>query len=99
MRLVNLAYIRKYKKADFMKRIIILGASGFIGGNLLRYLSLNKGYDVKGYSSKDCDMLSLESLNRALSSATEDDVVIMASAIPRRKEDSFDAMIKNIIMS
>lgn len=82
-----------------MKTIIILGASGFIGGNLLRELSSNKGYDVKGCSSKDCDLLSLESLNMALSSATEDDVVIMAAAIPRRKEDSFDAMMKNIIMA
>jgi nucleoside-diphosphate-sugar epimerase len=81
------------------KKIIILGASGFIGGYLLKNFSANISYDVKGYSSKECNLLSLKSVDRALSSTTPDDVIIMTSAITRQREDSFGAMIKNILMA
>ena len=82
-----------------MTEITILGASGFIGGSLFNKFSANSKYNVKGYSSQDCNLLSLAAVNKALSSMPADSVVIMASSIPRMKEDSFDAMMKNITMA
>ena len=80
------------------KKIFILGASGFIGGQLLKNFSTDPSYDVKGYSSKECNLLSLDLIKRALP-VPSNDVIIMASSITRQKEDSFDSMIKNIRMA
>lgn len=82
-----------------VKKIIILGASGFIGSYLMKNFSADRTYDVKGYSSKECDLLSSDSMNKALSYVTSDDVIIMASSITRQKDDSFESMIKNIKMA
>ena len=80
------------------KRIIILGCRGFIGSMLLKKFSADKQYEVVGFSSQECDLLSSASTQRALGRLKKDDVVIMASAITRLKENTFEAMMKNIQM-
>jgi len=81
------------------KKIIILGSNGFIGNNLLKFFSLKSSYEVRGYSSKECDLLSLESINNALSSVNSDHVIIMTSSINRLKENTYNSMTKNISMA
>jgi UDP-glucose 4-epimerase len=81
-----------------VKKIIILGASGFIGNWLLKRFRSNKHYKIVGYSSRDCDLLSWESIKEVLSSVKSDDIIIMTSCITSNKENSFDTMIKNTLM-
>ena len=81
------------------KKIIILGSNGFIGTNLTRSFSLNPSYEVRGYSSKVCDLLSPKSIENALSGISSDDAIIMASSITRFKENTYNSMMKNIAMA
>lgn len=78
-------------------KIYILGSSGFIGRNLLNSFS-SDGYDVKGFSSQECDLLFSDSIEKAMSSITKEDVIIITSFITRLNENTFDSMIKNIKM-
>ena len=81
------------------KNMIVLGASGFIGSSIVKhFLSYSSG-TVKGFSSQECDTLSLNSIEDSLSFVKENDVIIMASAITRLKENSFESMINNIRMA
>lgn len=80
------------------ERIIILGSSGFIGARILEKFLLSRNLTVKGFSSNDCDLLSADVVSEILSDLTLGDVLIMASAITRLKENSFNSMIKNIQM-
>ncbi len=84
---------------SFTKRIIILGSSGFIGKWLFEKFSLCSDLEVKGFSSRDCNLLSIDDARDALSDMTRDDVLIMASAITRLRENSFNSMLKNIQMA
>lgn len=84
---------------SFPKRIIILGSSGFIGKWLLEKFSLHSNLEVKGFSSNDCNLLSMDDVRNALSDTTGDDVLIMTSAITRLKENTFNSMLKNIQMA
>lgn len=80
-------------------KIIILGGNGFIGTNLLKNFSSNSSYSVRGYSSRECNLLSIDSINSALSSITSDSIIIMTSSINRLKENTYNSMIKNITMA
>lgn len=81
------------------KKIIILGSSGFIGGWLFKRFSSIRDYYVVGFSSKECNLLSQDSIKNALSSIKPDDIIIMASSITRLRENSFKTMLKNIQMA
>ncbi len=81
------------------KRIIILGASGFIGKYLFDKFSNNKGTKIIGFSSKELDLLFAKEVDRKLSGVTPDDVLILTSAITRLKENTFDSMLKNARMA
>jgi len=81
------------------KRAVILGASGFIGSSILEKFLSAGNLEVKGFSSSECDLLCVDKAQEALSDLTPVDALIVASAITRLKENSFDAMLKNIQMS
>ena len=83
---------------SFPERIIILGASGFIGKRLFDRFSLHRDLEVKGFSSKNCDLLSMNNVTNILSDITSNDVLVMTSAITRLKENTFNSMLKNIQM-
>lgn len=76
----------------------MLGASGFIGGRLEEELSKDCAFDVAGYSSKSCDLLSIADVKSLFSSVDRDDAIVIASAITRKQDNSHEAMKKNIQM-
>ncbi|MCX6746797.1 MAG: NAD(P)-dependent oxidoreductase [Candidatus Pacearchaeota archaeon] len=80
-------------------RVHILGASGFVGNSLYKNFSADSDFDVKGYSSQDCNLLFYNSVSLTLPRFNSDDVVIMASSITRLKENSLESMTKNIKMA
>lgn len=82
-----------------MRKVYIFGASGFIGSNLQRDLSAIRDYELLGYSSKECNLLSLPAVEKALSSSTREDIAIIASGITRLRENSFESFKKNVLMA
>lgn len=80
------------------KRVIILGSSGFIGKYLLDKFSNTSGIRTTGFSSKELNLLSPRQLKRKLSDLTPIDILIVAAAITRLKENTFGSMLKNIRM-
>ena len=79
------------------RSIFIFGASGFIGKYLADKFRSDSSFQVHGYSSKSCNLLSLTEVKQALSVAEKNDAIIIASAITRPK-DSYKAMMKNFEM-
>ena len=79
------------------QRIHILGANGFIGQALHKRFSEGR-YEVRGFSTQTCNLLSIDSIKKSLGDLNLDDVVVIAAAITRLKDNSFDAMMKNIQM-
>jgi len=80
------------------RKVCVLGASGFIGGRLEEELSKDCAFDVAGYSSKSCDLLSIADVKSLFSSVDRDDAIVIASAITRKQDNSHEAMKKNIQM-
>lgn len=83
---------------SFPARIVILGASGFIGKWLFDRFSLHTDLEVKGLSSDNCDLLSMHNVINALSDITRNDALVMTSAITRLRENTYNSMLKNIQM-
>lgn len=81
------------------KNVIVLGKNGFIGSNIIKCFLSYSSDNVKGVSSQECDLLSLNSIQNNLSFIKGNDIIIMASAITRLKENNFESMIKNIRMA
>lgn len=79
-------------------KLFILGSSGFIGCRLVELAARQTAYEVIGYSSRECNLLIENSIQDALAGATPQDVIMIASAIVRLKDNSRDAMIKNVLM-
>jgi UDP-glucose 4-epimerase len=81
-------------------RIFVFGASGFIGKYLVEKFSRAiSSSTTLGFSSKECNLESFDSVQTSLSSVKEEDVVIMVSAITRTKENTYHSMVRNILMA
>lgn len=78
------------------ERVIILGSSGFIGKYLFEKFSSARQMGAIGFSSKDLDLLSIRSLKYELSGLALNDVLVLAAAITRLKENTFYSMLKNM---
>jgi UDP-glucose 4-epimerase len=79
-------------------RVVILGASGFIGGALAEYLG-RAGREVVGYSSKTLDLRRPEAL-AALDGVLDRGVtLVVASAITPDKGRTLDALEANLQMA
>jgi len=80
------------------KKALIFGASGFIGGGLLRYLRENGICEPTGYSSADCDLLNEKEAANKLRFCDEETSIVLCSGITRTAEESYSALLKNISM-
>ena len=83
---------------DKLKKVVVLGASGFIGDYVIQHLKQKNEFEIVGYSSKSCNLLDKSHVNEIFASNNSNTTVIICSAIPRSREDSWVAMIKNITM-
>lgn len=78
------------------KCVVILGNSGFIGGNLEE--KLQHHFKVYGFNSKNCNLLDYNTIKRKLSSIKIDSLVFVSS-IARLKDNSIDSLKQNINMA
>lgn len=81
------------------KKIIILGGSGFIGGQLFSFFRNKNENIVQAPSSRECNLLDPESISRTIKTADRNTFLIICAAIGRLQEDSFDTMNKNCAMA
>ena len=74
----------------------VFGFRGFVGSQIYGHLS-KKGYQVKGYSLENCDLLSPSSITSSLLVGPTD-TIIMAAGITRFNDNSLNSMNDNISM-
>ena len=80
------------------KHVVILGASGFIGGRLARFVSSTTQYAVTGFSSSDCNLLDPRDTGRRLETCDDAAGVVICAAITRTVDDSQLSLKKNVSM-
>lgn len=82
-----------------INRVVILGASGFIGGHLRNYcMKQNPQLDVIGFSYPEVDLINpahVQKLSRFLTRAT---AVVMLSCIKPNISDDLSSFRKNVTM-
>ena len=78
-------------------RVVVLGASGFIGGALLAGLRRH-GLHVLGLSSRELDLASQGAGSRLAALLRPDDAVVFGSAITRDKGRDVRTMMRNLSM-
>ena len=77
--------------------IIIISNRGFIGRNIFQYLKKTNHYTL-GFSSDECNLLSLSSINECMSVHSEEATIIITSAITRLKDNTIESFFKNMQM-
>ncbi len=85
-------------KPDVGQKIILLGASGFLGRALLPTLKGISRTSVYGYSSREMDLTSRSSLNQLNGILDVQSTVVILSAITRDRKDGEEAAEKNLWM-
>ncbi|OGV32612.1 MAG: hypothetical protein A2020_07435 [Lentisphaerae bacterium GWF2_45_14] len=78
--------------------IYVLGATGFLGKNIMSHFKQRKNYGLYGFSSNECDLLSTTDIKSCLSSLDENSVIIFTSAITRIIDNSYNSLSKNLNM-
>lgn len=86
------------KQFNALTNIVVLGSKGFIGGSLVRHLSGNCGFDVRGVDVPELDLTDDRQVRSTLPELVKDSIVIVAAAITRDRDNSTAAMIDNIRM-
>lgn len=87
-------------KSGNIKRILILGHSGFIGSHLVRYFrSIAPQIEVIGRSVPEVDLTKEKDVNGLSSFFDIKTTVIMCAAIKRQFGDNLDSFWKNLSMS
>jgi UDP-glucose 4-epimerase len=82
-----------------VRRVIILGHTGFIGQALLSHLQADGRTEVLGFSSRTLDLRRTESLKTLEGLVGASTTVVFASAITREKGDSLEKLSDNIAMA
>lgn len=85
------------KKLQIKSRVILIGASGFIGKNLAQELEKNKISLVK-ITSKEIDLTEDQSIIQLQEIFLKDDIVVFLSAITPDKGNDTATYLKNIKM-
>ena len=83
-------------------RFIVLGHTGFVGKNLMKYL-VNEGHSVVAISRKECDFRDFKSLKRTLQSCGSVDAIFNCAAnvgsVHYVTKYAADVISDNVIMS
>lgn len=82
-----------------IRRVLILGHSGFIGSSLERRLRREKDLEVVGLSPAAFDLTRLEDAARLAEHFTPETAVVMCSAIKRQAGDTLENYEKNTAMA
>lgn len=82
-----------------VRRVLILGHSGFIGSSLERRLSREKNLEVVGLSPADFDLTRPADAARLAERFTPETAVVMCSAIKRQSGDTLENYEKNTAMA
>jgi nucleoside-diphosphate-sugar epimerase len=85
-------------QATVPQRVVILGASGFVGSHLKRHL---EAADISclALSSRDIDLCDAASVDSLTSSWTADDAVVFVSAITPDRGKDVRTLMKNLSMA
>jgi len=78
--------------------IVILGASGFIGGRIAHCLEAAGVRRVIRYSSSECNLLDRAEVDAKLECCDEGTSIVFCAAVSRTAEDSWEALQRNIAM-
>jgi nucleoside-diphosphate-sugar epimerase len=79
-----------------IKRIILLGHSGFIGSHLEKNLTAHCSYEIIGKSLPDIDLSNLKSADQLLELFDENTVLVLMAAVKRQFGDTLEAFDKNM---
>jgi UDP-glucose 4-epimerase len=82
-----------------LKRVLILGASGFLGRALHQEWSREGGLEVIGHSSKTLDLTRAEALDALRDVAGPDAAVVLASALTPEKGQTPATLMANLAMA
>jgi UDP-glucose 4-epimerase len=82
-----------------MRRVVILGHTGFLGRALQAHLECEARYEVLGFSSATVDLRRTESVSAVADQVDRETVVVLASAITRDKGDTLNTLIDNVTMA
>ena len=82
-----------------MRRIVILGHSGFLGRALHAHLECEGRCEVLGFSSTEADLRREEGVRALAGWVNRETVVVFASAITREKGDTLGTLIDNVAMA
>jgi UDP-glucose 4-epimerase len=86
-----------HETAHMPKRVIVLGATGFVGVSLVAHLE-NLGTETVSWSSKDIDLSRPESVEILQAHLQEDDVLVFISALTPDKGKDIRTLMKNLTM-
>ncbi|CCQ53630.1 NAD-dependent epimerase/dehydratase family protein [Crocosphaera watsonii] len=82
-----------------IKRVIIMGHSGFIGSNLSKFFNNHvRGVEVIGRSLPDFDLTQESDVFSLASLCDQQTAIVMCSAIKRQLGDTLDAFSQNVQM-
>lgn len=76
---------------------VILGRTGFLGGAVYEFLA-RKGLKILAPSSAECNLLDGQKVTSYFSKILGPWQIIFCAGITRSREDSFEAMLKNVQM-
>ncbi len=79
-----------------IKRIILLGHSGFIGSHLEQNLTTHCSYEIIGKSLPDIDLSNLKCANQLLEFFDENTALVLMAAVKRQFGDTLEAFNKNM---
>lgn len=78
--------------------VAILGASGFIGGNLAALLT-RRGFGVSGFGSADCNLCDPVAVGTLTANLAPDTRVVVCATVNRTVDDSYFALTQNLAMA
>jgi UDP-glucose 4-epimerase len=87
----------RFDTARKPSRVVVLGASGFVGRDLARYL-VSSGIDTLALSSRDLDLCNPASTDALRGLVRADDVLVIVSALTPDRGRDIATMMRNLAM-